>query len=393
MRVINKSKADLGKGDPIVLWEKIISKIPDDDFFKGMKILCVAAGYGSDAKVLVQRLKKLGWNNEEIQDTIWLNDISLSCTRRLSLTLNFKNVITCDFLYWNLNMKFDVIVGNPPYLRGLHLKFLEKSLSLLSDSGKLIFIHPGEWLTQIRLDGKGSYYKELRDELSPITKSIEFLNGSEEMDVGMYVPLSITFLDKTNKDKQIDFKNLDNKSYFVNHLNDINPWAGTKSIFKIINKINLKDNLKNKIRKYNGDFYISLSSITGNGSIEIKYYDGIVRKTGNMYNFINNTCNFISDRPLIAKAQGKKEIGNEKPWISFNSETEAKNCLGYLTKTKFIKFLIVIYKIDQHADSIYKYIPMLDFNQEWTDIEINKFYNFSVEDIQLIENVVNKITK
>ena len=42
-------------------------------------------------------------------------------------------------------MKFDYIVGNPPYNGSLHLKILEKSYKKLNENGKLIFVHPSRW--------------------------------------------------------------------------------------------------------------------------------------------------------------------------------------------------------------------------------------------------------
>lgn len=42
----------------------------------------------------------------------------------------YKNVITADFLEWNTDMKFDVVVGNPPYLKGRWVDFLKKGVYL-----------------------------------------------------------------------------------------------------------------------------------------------------------------------------------------------------------------------------------------------------------------------
>lgn len=47
-------------------------------------------------------------------------------------------VIITDFLEWNTDRKFDVIIGNPPYTYAI--EFVKKCLSLLSDDGKLIFL-------------------------------------------------------------------------------------------------------------------------------------------------------------------------------------------------------------------------------------------------------------
>jgi tRNA1(Val) A37 N6-methylase TrmN6 len=47
-------------------------------------------------------------------------------------------VIYCDFLTMETDRRYDVIIGNPPY--SLAQEFIDKSLSLLSPGGRLIFL-------------------------------------------------------------------------------------------------------------------------------------------------------------------------------------------------------------------------------------------------------------
>ena len=145
------SKGILGKPDPEGLWEEIISYIPDNVLLKdGVKILCVAAGHGTEARILTSRMISLGRTPEEIKDAIYLIDKYMMFTNALELR-SFTNVIQCDFLKWETDMKFDVVVGNPPYQdsdssahnKKLWHAFTDHAL----DIGSLVaFVTPSSWV-------------------------------------------------------------------------------------------------------------------------------------------------------------------------------------------------------------------------------------------------------
>lgn len=155
MKFITDTKRGiLGKPDPVDLWEKLISYIPDEKLLDNQaNILCCACGHGTEADVLVRRMLALGVDSEDIKKRIFLLDKYKVFTNE-ALRKKYTQVIKADFLEWKTDMKFDVIVSNPPYLRGTWFKFLEKSLSLSP-----------EYLIQISPDGVGS--------LSPRSEKIE----------------------------------------------------------------------------------------------------------------------------------------------------------------------------------------------------------------------------
>jgi adenine-specific DNA-methyltransferase len=61
-----------------------------------------------------------------------------------------QKVLWGDFLKLNFETKFATIIGNPPYVKqksgNLYLKFIDRCVELLTDSGELIFIVPSDFL-------------------------------------------------------------------------------------------------------------------------------------------------------------------------------------------------------------------------------------------------------
>ncbi|MCI1244823.1 MAG: Eco57I restriction-modification methylase domain-containing protein [Bacilli bacterium] len=76
---------------------------------------------------------------------------------------------------------------------------------------------------------------------------------------------------------------------------------------------------------------------------------------------------------------------------TFKTEQEMKNCYSYI-KTKFFRALVGIRKLDQNASqSIYEYAPLLDFTKPWNDKELYAMFGLSDDDIKFIEENVQEM--
>ncbi len=70
------------------------------------------------------------------------------------------------------------------------------------------------------------------------------------------------------------------------------------------------------------------------------------------------------------------------------SEVEAQNIISYMT-TKFFRFLVLLKKNTQHATrTVYSYVPLQDFSKSWSDEELYKKYELTKEEIDFIESLV-----
>lgn len=73
------------------------------------------------------------------------------------------------------------------------------------------------------------------------------------------------------------------------------------------------------------------------------------------------------------------------PW---ESEEEAKNVCSYIN-TKFFHFMLGLKKITQHTTiKVYEFVPIQDFSKPWTDEELYKKYELTQNEINYIESSV-----
>lgn len=72
----------------------------------------------------------------------------------------------------------------------------------------------------------------------------------------------------------------------------------------------------------------------------------------------------------------------------FDDRETAENVVSYM-QTKFFHFLIALIKNTQQAmKKVYTFVPMQDFSKPWTDKELYSKYNLTQEEIQFIESMI-----
>ena len=72
----------------------------------------------------------------------------------------------------------------------------------------------------------------------------------------------------------------------------------------------------------------------------------------------------------------------------FDTKEEAKNIVSYIA-TKFFRFLVSLLKNTQNAyKKVYELVPMQDFSKSWTDEELYKKYGLDENEIVFIESMI-----
>jgi hypothetical protein len=106
---------------------------------------------GQFVKIIEKRLRVHGHSDENIKRRVFGFE---SSDMRVNYAVNKHGLVgtysSTDFLSWETDMKFDVIVGNPPFNGNNKqikpwVQFYEKSFNLLKDGGYHLFVTPIVW--------------------------------------------------------------------------------------------------------------------------------------------------------------------------------------------------------------------------------------------------------
>lgn len=328
--------------------------------------------------------------------------------------------------FWNIggnkNMKFNAIVGNPPYqlklnnneeqqnATSIYQLFMQGALKIKPDYISLIM--PSRWMT----GGRGlddfrrqmidlNNFKIMHDHIDArdCFTNVEIKGGiCYFLSVPEYNGLCDYYL-HTNGEEQYFKRNLDNlnigmviRDYRtikiiekVINAPDFIPFetiAGSQTPFGIVTSF--KDYTENKTSKntmkiYGNKFigYTSPNNILKNKELAYKYKVLVPKAIGGGKIETDKIKPIVPDNPSIC-TQTYIIYGE------FDSKNEAENLSGYM-KTKFFHFLLGQLKnTQQMSPSMFKLVPLLDFKQQWDDKKLYEKYNITDEEINFINSLV-----
>jgi len=261
--------------------------------------------------------------------------------------------------------KFDVVIGNPPYKQGLHLKFLNLAVDM--SNKYVIFVQPGSIYVNKQPTRKSKEMIKAKEKIKNHIIEIDLFESWRYFpDLGIIVPMAVTFLDKSKtSDSFILYDKVKNKKYKYNEMDNIHLHGNSKEflkLYKIFN--NFKDTLLNHRNKNVGPYYVNIPMIRGDLE-KGKYY-------------ADKWFSFFKESTIVEKTKSNL-------FFSFKTEEEAENFLNFL-KTKFAMFGLSLYKISFHQEGWELLgIPWLDFSQKWTNEKLYKHFKLAPNEINFIE--------
>lgn len=281
------------------------------------------------------------------------------------------NVITSEDYLSDTTMKFTANLGNPPYIKNMHLDFL---LAGLDRSEYVSLIHPGGWLFR----NTSKIEKRVKASLHNRVRKLELVNGNHEFPGAEFgAPLVVTTADKEHTgDIEVVYRTSGNR-YTISSLNEFPTglWEPT------VNNLNLVSKFKGLSSKS------SLIDIMGN-------YDGssVSLSTPRVCGHVSKKPDrFISDDffTLFYKNSNIYNIDPKNKVFTTQTEYERDSLVSYL-KTKVARFGLAINKIsqDSHISRYIETIPLPELNTNWTEESIVEYYGLSSEEVETINNII-----
>ena len=332
-------------------------------------------------------------------------------------------------------LKFNAIVGNPPYqeddggagasARPLYPYFVNMAKNFSSEYSTLII--PSKWYAggknldnfrEMMLSDKT--IKELHDCLHPE----EYFPDTNNRGGICYLLWDTQYDNSHSKMKVVTHEGSGIETSYIRDLKirDLDIFFRNNKALSILDKV-IPDNTTPVLRDYVSaakafgfrTFFISDARFrpTPNGLTEpIKCYGranniGFVEKTEVSSHiewidkwkvFIpesNNIGTELNDDNQNSFVGAPQEICTET-FLCVGAELNltqqsARNLSNYL-RTKFARFLLSLAKISQHGTSkTYRFVPLQDFNEEWTDEKLYKKYSLTQQERNYIESSIKSM--
>lgn len=319
-----------------------------------------------------------------------------------------------------IGMKFDVVIGNPPYQLNdggygtsaipIYNRFVSQAKKL--NPRFLVMIIPARWFS----GGKG--LDEFRGEMLNDTRVRKIYDFPDASDVfpGVQIKGGVCYFlwDRENK----------GECEVVSHHNGVVRSKATRPLLEdgasSFIRFNEAMPILKKIRDFGEESFSTGVSSSKPFGLRTNFKAGKVQSHGSVLLYQNGGVGYVSrdtipvNRNLIDSykvyapplGSGSDSFPHPilgKPFVgkpnSACTETyliarvckdslEAENVISYL-KTKFLRFLVLLNKPAQHATAkVYKYVPVQDFSISWTDEKLYSKYGISPEEQVFIDSLI-----
>jgi site-specific DNA-methyltransferase (adenine-specific) len=351
-----------------------------------------------------------------------------------------------EFRFGSKEMKFDVIIGNPPYqlsvgneggnrskAKSIYHLFMQSAMDLMPSH--LVMITPSRWMTKtaegipkdwvdrqlasghfriihdfenpaecfpgVSIMGGVNYFLWEKDYSGPCRyiyhkdgRTFERLSPLDKLNCGIVVrdPVACGIIEKISKSEP---------EYYNDPERNFSRLVGAK------------------------DFYTTKTALTSSwdrfetepsARCRIKYYcnpaihkvpfgwireDQIPknRQTAGLHKVLiaaaNSSSFLVLGKPFYAGpgsvcSQTYLVIGGD-PDHPLTGKKECENIISYI-RTRFFRYLVSIRKRTQNGPrGVYQFVPLQDFTKPWTDEELFRKYGFTAEEIRIVKSRIRPL--